>query len=247
MDSWLNEYDRLVQISNELSANIKEFHAQTRAGSNPNNVKLSAIIRRGLVQLTTDIARLQDTLPDLNILEREKNRRKDMLFNLTTRKDQLSDELSRPDQANRDSPSAQLKSGSNAQAQGKPRAWGAAKETDMTKDLDNAQLLQLQKDQMAIQDDQLEILSQSVGRQKEVAITINSELNEHNKLLEDLEVKTAKTQNGIERERKHVKKVSESSKVCGLWIVIMLLVIALIVFAATDWGCKIHYVQDRCS
>jgi len=177
-----------------------------------------------------------------------------MLSNLATRKDQLSDLMSKPlDQVTISSASSQLKSGAGNQASpaGGRRAWGAQpaqpKETEVTKDMDNAQLLQYQKDQMGDQDQTLDLLSQSVQKQREIAVTINTELDVHNRLLDDLDTKTGKTQAGIERERRHVAKVSESAKVGGMWIIIVLLIIIIIVFAFTDWGCKIHYVADRCS
>lgn len=244
MDPWLNEHDRLTQLASEISANIKEYHTMARANSsNTNAVKLSATIRRRLVQLTTDIAKLQDHLPNLQITEKERNRRKDMMFNLSTRKDQLADLMSKPlDQVTVSG------AGNTASPAGGRRAWGAQpKETETTKDMDNAQLLQYQKDQMSDQDQTLDILSQSVSKQKEIAVTINTELDVHNRLLDDLDSKVGKTQAGIERENRHIKKVSESAKVGCMWVIIVVLIIIIIVFALTDWGCKIHNDPARCS
>jgi len=254
MDSWVNEYERLTQLASEISANIKEYHTMARANSsNTNAVKLSATIRRRLVQLTTDIAKLQDTLPQLNITEKEKNRRKDLIFNLATRKDQLSDLMSKPlDQVTISPTAAQLKNGAGASQTASPgggrRAWGAqAKETEATRDMDNAQLLQYQKEQMKDQDETLDLLSTSVLKQKEIAVTINTELDVHNRILDDLDGKVGKTQAGIERERRHIAKVSESAKVGCMWVVIVVLIIVIVVFALTDWGCKIHDDPNRCS
>eukprot|EP01111_Echinosteliopsis_oligospora_P019383 TRINITY_DN9373_c0_g1_i1.p1 TRINITY_DN9373_c0_g1~~TRINITY_DN9373_c0_g1_i1.p1 ORF type:complete len:113 (-),score=20.52 TRINITY_DN9373_c0_g1_i1:470-808(-) len=95
-DEWLKEYDACLQLASEISADIKDHHSHIRANSNngTSSVKLSAIIRRKLVQLTKDLASLHDNLLDVsNITEREKNRRADMVLNLTTRKNQLSELL----------------------------------------------------------------------------------------------------------------------------------------------------------
>jgi len=249
MDSWINEYDRLQQLSSDISADIKEYHTQARNGSNTNNVKLSAAIRKNLVQLTTDIARLHDALPNLQITEKERNRRKDMTFNLATRKDQLSELMSKPlDQVtSKTSAAAELKSGAKPQQK---RAWGAQgqpQETDETRQLDNGQLLQLQKSQMGQQEEHLDLLSQSLNRQKEIGVTINTELDVHTKLLDDMDTKVHKTQAGIERERRHMEGVSEKSKVCGMWVIIIILMLIIVVLAATDWGCKIYHDSKRCS
>jgi len=243
MDPWLNEYERLTQQASEISANIKEVHAQARGGAVTSHAKLSAMVRRKLVQLTTDIASLQDSLPRLQITEKERQRRKDMLFNLSTRKDQLSDFMSK-------SSASTIGESVNSPDLGKKRTWGAQQqpqETEETKDLDNAQLLQHQKSRMKDQDDHIDILSSSIVRQKEIAVTIHSELDVHSRLLDDLDSKVGKTTSGIERENRHLSKVSESAKVGGMWICIVFLIIIIIVLAATDWGCKIYYDKDRCS
>lgn len=242
MDPWLNEHERLTQLASEVSANIKDYHNSARNNTSVNNTKLTATIRGRLVTLTSDIARLSDQLPRLQITERERNRRKDMIFNLSSRKDQLSDLMSKPvDQV--------TSSGTAGPTTGK-RAWGQPQEkpqdTEFTRNLDNAQLLQLQKDQMGQQDEHLDLLSNSIVKTKEIAVTINTELDVHTRLLDDLADKTNRVNYGIEKEREHIKKVSESAKVCGMWICIVVLIIIIIAFAATDWGCKIHYDPNRC-
>jgi len=170
------------------------------------------------------------------------------MFTLSTRKDQLSELMSKPLDQVTASPLAELKGGAGQQSPGGgKRAWGAQpKETEVTRDMDNAQLLQYQKSQMQDQDQTLDILSTSIQKQKEIAVTINTELDVHNKLLDDLDGKVGKTQAGIERERRHIAKVSESAKVGCMWVVIVILIIVIIVFALTDWGCKIHYDPNRC-
>lgn len=57
------------------------------------------------------------------------------------------------------------------------------KETSRTRELDNQGLLQLQRDTMQSQDQNVEQLSKIVARQKELAISINSELEVQNELL----------------------------------------------------------------
>jgi len=239
-DAWISDYELVSQSTNVISADINEYHNQIT--DNTQSAKLSAGIRRSLVQLTKDIAALDEALRvSTQITEKEKARRGDLLRNLTTRKDQLSDSLSKNLNDNRGN---LLNSGGAV----KGRAWGQKpEETEVTRNLTNEQLLEHQKTTMQMQDSYLDSLGQSVARQKEIAITIDGELDVHAKLLDDLDTKTEKTRLGIEGNTKRIGKISEQSKVCGLWICIILLIALIIVFAATDWGCKIYDDKKHCS
>eukprot|EP00026_Physarum_polycephalum_P013772 Phypoly_transcript_14212.p1 GENE.Phypoly_transcript_14212~~Phypoly_transcript_14212.p1 ORF type:complete len:250 (+),score=47.31 Phypoly_transcript_14212:106-855(+) len=236
MDPWLNEFERLNQLASEISADIKDVRGNASGAA---QAKQNAMVRRKLVQLTTDIANLHDALPRLQITDKERQRRKDLLYGMSTRKDQLSDTLTK---SSNPSLSAQLQQSPEA---GRKRAWGAQpQETEETKDLNNAQLLHYQKTVMQQQDDHIDILSASIVRQKEIAVTINTELDVHTRLLDDLDSKTDKTAYGIQAANKRISRVAENSKVGGMWCVIILLIIFIIVLAATDWGCDIHKFKN---
>ena len=60
MDAWIYEYEKATQSTNEISASINEYHKQTKDSTQ--TAKLTATIRRSLVQLTKDIAALEDGL-----------------------------------------------------------------------------------------------------------------------------------------------------------------------------------------
>lgn len=51
-----------------------------------------------------------------------------------------------------------------------------------------------------------------------LSLILTKTQNVHSKLLDDLDSKIDKTSYGIEREIRHITKVSESAKVCGMWI-----------------------------
>jgi len=240
MDAWIYEYEKATQSSNEISASINEYHQQTK--DSVQTAKLSATIRRSLVQLTKDIATLEDGIRNsTQITERERTRRGDLIRSLTVRKDQLSDSLNR-------NPTSREELVGSGGVNSKKRAWGQKiEETEHTKDLSNDQLLSQQKGVMTEQDGLLDALSASVAKQKDIAITIDGELNIHGKLITDLDVKTENTTLLIKNTTKKVDKITEKSKVCGMWICIIILIVVIIVLAATDWGCKIYYVKDRCS
>eukprot|EP01113_Clastostelium_recurvatum_P025532 TRINITY_DN3071_c0_g1_i1.p2 TRINITY_DN3071_c0_g1~~TRINITY_DN3071_c0_g1_i1.p2 ORF type:complete len:145 (-),score=48.60 TRINITY_DN3071_c0_g1_i1:101-535(-) len=109
------------------------------------------------------------------------------------------------------------------------RAWGVARDTQKTEDLDNRGLLDQQQTIMRDQDQILDVLAQSVGRQKEIAISIDTELTEQNMLLDDLDSKVDRTDSGIRNATHRVRKVAEQASTKGMWGVICFLVLALIV------------------
>jgi len=233
-DPWIFEYERASQSANEISASINEYHKQVK--DSIQSAKLSATVRRSLVQLTKDISTMEDELRiNSQITEREKTRRSDLLRSLSVRKDQLSDSLSR-------NPTTREELvGSGGINSKKGRAWGQKiEETEETRDLNNDQLLSQQKSRMNEQDSLLDALGQSVARQKDIAITIDGELDVHARILTDLDTKTEKTRLTIENTTKRVDKITEKTKVCGMWICIVLLILLLIVLALTNWGCDIY-------
>jgi len=245
MDTWLREIDRLSSLASEINKDIKEYHTAIR--NNAAHAKLAATVRRKLVQLTTDIASLDDDLRrNTTITEKETSRRRDLIMNLSNRKDQLAEILTQsPVQAMKPGQRESLLKPDDKKAN---RSWGVQPvETEITKGMDNTQLVGHQKEIIQEQDQNLDFLSQSIAKQKEIAIVINNELDVHNKLLDDLDVNVEKTGTTIKREIKHVEQVDQSSRVGCYWIVIVILIVIIIVLAATDWGCKIYNDRSRCS
>lgn len=73
---------------------------------------------------------------------------------------------------------------------GPKRVWG---ETAETEGLANGGLLQLQKKKMDDQDEKLGHISRQVGVIKKVGTDIHDELDEHHKLLDDIDTKVHTT------------------------------------------------------
>jgi len=237
MDPWLNEFERLNQQASEINADIKDVTTRISAGGAA-HAKASASARRKLVDFTNDIASLNDMLPKLQITEKERQRRRDMVLSLSTRKDQLADSLTR-------SSNPAISQLQQSPDPGKKRTWGAQpQETDETRALDNAGLVVHQKTVMQQQDEHIDILSSSIFRQKEIATTIHTELDVHSRLLDDLESKTDKTTYGIESTNKRVGRISQSAKVGGMWCVIIVLIILLIALLATNFGCDFYKFKN---
>jgi len=243
-DNWLLEYDRINQYANEVSADIKTYHSAPRA--DPNTTKQGAVARRKLVQLTTDIAKLDDQLgvSGPKTTEKELQRRKQLIIGLGNRKDQLAQLMSDggisvggADRVDNSGPK-----------QG--RAWGKTasppQETEITKDLDNVGLLRYQQAQMGEHDALLDSLSNSVHKQKEIALTITTELDGQNQILDDLHGHVERTDSRLNATSRKVEDVKAASSDKCMWIFIVLLLLLFIGVMATRQGCMFIKNVERC-
>ncbi|CCH40535.1 Syntaxin-51 [Wickerhamomyces ciferrii] len=82
--------------------------------------------------------------------------------------------------------------------------------------------------QMLQQDDHLDMLSQSVRRQRELGLDINSELDDQTILLNDLESQLDHNTSNLSNGQKRLKYFSEKAKENGQWVTIIILVIILV-------------------
>lgn len=91
----------------------------------------------------------------------------------------------------------------------KPRAGGRVlgKETDETRELGNAGVLQLQKQKMAEQDLDVDELRKIVQRQKELGVQINEELEVQNEMLRMVDDDATRVKDKIDIARKRVSKI----------------------------------------
>lgn len=91
----------------------------------------------------------------------------------------------------------------------KPKAGGRVlgKETNETRELDNAGVLQLQKQKMADQDMDVEELRKIVQRQKELGIQIHDELEVQNEMLRMVDEDADRVKGKIDIAKKRVSKI----------------------------------------
>lgn len=94
--------------------------------------------------------------------------------------------------------------------------------------LDNQQIHDYHKQVIRDQDDQLEVLGQSIGRQRMLGIQMGSELEEQNELLDDVESGMTRHQTLLDRAGKRLGNVARKSKANWSWITIAILVCILI-------------------
>jgi syntaxin 8 len=94
--------------------------------------------------------------------------------------------------------------------------------------MDNQQIHEHHKQVFRDQDDQLEVLGQSIGRQRLLGIQMGDELDEQNELLDDVERGVDRHTSTLDRARKRLGNVARKSKANGSWITISILIIILI-------------------
>uniref|UniRef100_A0A023GJH5 Putative syntaxin-8 n=1 Tax=Amblyomma triste TaxID=251400 RepID=A0A023GJH5_AMBTT len=108
-------------------------------------------------------------------------------------------------------------------------------ETEATQHLTVGEIREQQQRVLREQDRGLEGLSHVLGRQKEMAIGFNEELDLHNEIIDDIADHTDRMRDRLIRETKNVAIVDKKSGTCWYWVIIVLLMVAIIVVAAVKF------------
>ncbi|KAK6424125.1 hypothetical protein LTR95_016428 [Oleoguttula sp. CCFEE 5521] len=95
-------------------------------------------------------------------------------------------------------------------------------------DLSNQQIHTYHKQVMQDQDEQLNTLGQSIGRQRMLGIQMGNELDEQNELLTDVESGVDRHQSTLDRARRRLGNVARKSKGNWSWITIGILICVLL-------------------
>ena len=94
--------------------------------------------------------------------------------------------------------------------------------------LDNQQIHQYHKDVLQDQDEQLERLGDSIGRQRDLSIQIGNELDDHVQMLDEVEEHVDRHQSTIDRARKSLGDVARKSRDNKHLTIILVLIIILV-------------------
>jgi syntaxin 8 len=94
-------------------------------------------------------------------------------------------------------------------------------------ELSNQVIHEHHKNVLREQDEQLNTLGQSIGRQRVLGISIGNELDEQNELLTDVESGVDRHQSTLDRARTRLGNVARKSKGNGSWITIAILICVL--------------------
>ena len=103
-----------------------------------------------------------------------------------------------------------------------------------TDDQSNHELMTMQQQQMQDQDESLEVLSRSLGRQRELSIQIGSELDEQGELLDDMDTSVTRSQDRLDRARNRLTAFSKKARanshlsiIVGLLVLLIVLIMVL--------------------
>ncbi|KAK6344559.1 hypothetical protein TWF696_008191 [Orbilia brochopaga] len=179
-------------------------------------VKVSGLLE----SLEKGLASATKTPSNMGLGDGEIRRRRDLLVSGFKERDalevlvnSLSAKKIQGDASNRVSPSTTASASNftlgNARARTAGRVLGAPiPETDRTRQLDNSGVLQLQQQIMKSQDEDLEALLKTVGRQKQMGIEIGQELDEQNKFLDGLEADVERVTDKVRVVKKRLQNIS---------------------------------------
>lgn len=94
--------------------------------------------------------------------------------------------------------------------------------------LDNQQIHAYHKQVLADQDEQLDVLGQSIGRQRVLGIQMGDELDEQAAMLEDVERGVDRHQGSLDRARDRLGKISRKARDNWNWVTIGTLICILV-------------------
>ena len=171
-DSWTREFQEATRLAEDIEGRIAEKNdLPPHSGE---GIRIVSVTRRKLAMLNNKIDRLESLLQSgplkTGLNGDELSRRQNMVVDIRYKSKQMSASLS-PAQANRTS----LMEGGIAPV-----------ETSRTQALDNSGLVNLQRQIMKEQDQDLESLEHTVLSTKHIALAVNEELDLHTRLLDDM-------------------------------------------------------------
>lgn len=223
--SWMDAYTATQVLARDVRAQLnRKETSQTAAASHA----AGADARKLLSKLSTSLSALEQGLEILAteadstgkvLSEGELRRRTDLLNGLRNEREVLTKMAAAVVPTSPSPSSAAFKSSSPEPSTGvRPsrRTFGKpanippplAVETDETRPLENASLMQLQQRMMDDQDTTLEQFSAILRRQKELGTAIGNELDLHNEMLDDLNDDVDRVGGKLKGARRKLNKIS---------------------------------------
>ncbi|KAF7213276.1 syntaxin-8 [Nothobranchius furzeri] len=228
-DPWLQNYDATCRLAQEVAENIHERNRQQRTGGNP--AKINMTLRASLQKLKQNISQLREGLLRISssrrIMQSEADRRQNLIDDLLTREKQLNATF-KGDATEPEPTRSTLMSGGTAASGGSANPW-LVNESEETKGLTFGEIKQQHQRIIQAQDAGLDALAAVISRQKIMGQDIGNELDEHNEIIDDLAQLVDTTDSRIRNETRRVKLVETKSASCGMLVVIILLLIAIVV------------------
>ncbi|XP_067315624.1 syntaxin-8 isoform X2 [Pseudorasbora parva] len=217
-------------MAQEIAENIHERNRLQRTGGNP--AKLNMTLRASLQKLKQNIAQLRETLiraaAQRQIMQAEADRRQSLVDDLATRETRLIASF-KGDITEAEPSRSSLMTGRNGSGPA-VNPW-LVNEPEETRGLGFGEIKHQQQQIIEAQDAGLDALATVIIRQKQMGQDIGNELDEQNEIIDDLAQLVDKTDGRIKNETHRVKLLDAKSTTCGMWAVIVFLLIAIIVVA----------------
>eukprot|EP00039_Didymoeca_costata_P018243 m.332721 g.332721 ORF g.332721 m.332721 type:complete len:238 (+) comp16995_c0_seq1:125-838(+) len=230
---WLSDYDTASSKADEATAAINERDRLARLGQN--TAKATSLVRRLLNELAMLLQGLEDQLNTAgnknHITEAEFSRRQNMVSTLKGRRDDLQSKFSRDDgpRGVNDHGRGQLFGGRES---GDDARRMRRDEPESFRGRDVNGIMDAQQMVMREQDKGIDLLAESIARQKQMGLRIGNELEDQNEMLDELGEAMDNTDRRLVQETGHVVKVTERAKSSGMMCCIVLLILAIIGVAA---------------
>lgn len=219
---WLDQYRELKSQLHDARLNLTRRDQATVAKSQH---EAGSEAKKYLVRAGSTLSALEQGLKNLSsdawggekLREGELRRRKDLLASVRREKEGLESLLSAmitKSHVDQTVAAAQEKaqltgSSKTHQNNGKPTGGRVlGRETDRTRVLDNQGVLQLQKQLMEEQDEDVMVLAQAVARQKELGMAIHQELKVQNEMLGMLDEDVDRVQGKVDVAQKRLAQIS---------------------------------------
>lgn len=239
--SWVRGREESQALAQEILSLIQERNVS--GGSGPDASRRTATARRKLGTLGINIDNLLKGLEDSSaesagLSEAEKNRRRDMVYDLQNRREQMQQSLKRNAVPSVSTSGTAGGQGSARELLPSPAAGGPggssssymqqSRETEATAELDTQGLMQMQNQVMKNQDMALENMEKAIGRTKHVARAIGEEVNLQTRLLEDLDDHVEVTQTRLKAATGRIKQLMRNSSNWKGGLCIFLLIVTLV-------------------
>jgi regulator of vacuolar morphogenesis len=225
--SWIEEHNDVQALAREVKASLNKRDSLWDVGDTRASSSANIQAKRHLADLVDrvgNLARGLQSLSDAGLSQGELQRRTDMVTRLQDECEQLGRIVAIARNPNRQprAPTSADSMMSNQDARSSllsgplsrpiARVFGAPQqvpeETAETRPLDDRGLIQLQKQKMADQDSQLDNLSAILQRQMHIGVAISTEIEEQNKILDEMNDDVDRVTGKIKKARKVMATIS---------------------------------------
>lgn len=215
--TWLDIHRELKQLLHESRLAISKRDSAVDSGNTTAAEQASMTARRSAAKAGTFVATLTEGLRKIQdtgkLGDGELRRRRDLLSAAKMEKEGLdrlaSSKISSRDPTNR---GTQVSDSAVSSRTSKPSGrvlGGQVAETSKTKELDNAGLLLLQKQEMELQDEHLNELTSIIQRTKKMGIQMDEELTMQNEMLTEMDKDMSRLDAKLHVGKNRLRKLGE--------------------------------------